>query len=344
MMLADLGGEVVRVERPGRREATTDRHTLRGRTIVTADLKSEDDVVAIRALIREADVLVEGYRPGVMERLGLGPDELLSENPRLVYGRMTGWGQDGPLAARAGHDINYISLTGALHAVGPAERPFPPLNSVGDFGGGSMMLVVGVLGALVERGRTGRGQVIDAAMVDGVSLLVQSLLELRDFDLWNDTRDNNLLDGAAPFYRTYECSDGRFMAVGSIEPQFYALLLEGLGLAGEELPDRDDRANWSALSKVFAERFAEHDRDHWVEVFEDTDACVTPVLTFAEAPEHRHVAARRSLVDVGNGSVVAQRAPRFLDAGSSDSVGVVPGVPVEATLAEVGRAWSRPGG
>ncbi|WP_369255374.1 CaiB/BaiF CoA transferase family protein [Geodermatophilus amargosae] len=342
MMLADLGAEVVRVERPGRREAATDRHTLRGRTVVEADLKSPDDLERVRALAARADVLVEGFRPGVMERLGLGPQVLLPGNPRLVYARMTGWGQDGPLAPRAGHDINYISLTGALHAVGPAERPFPPLNLVGDYGGGSMMLVVGVLGALVERARTGEGQVVDAAMVDGASVLVQALLELRDVGIWNDTRGDNLLDGAAPYYRTYRCADGRFMAVGSIEPQFYALLVQGLGLPLDELPDRDDRANWPELATLFAERFAERDRDHWVAVFEDTDACVTPVLTFAEAPAHRHVAARRSLVDAGDGSVVAVRAPRFVPAAGSGALAAdrfteVP--PREAVLSDVVAAW-----
>lgn len=345
MMLADLGAEVVRVERPGHREAATDRHTLRGRTVVEADLKSAADAERVRGLAARADVLVEGYRPGVMERLGLGPSTLLADNPRLVYARMTGWGQLGPLAARAGHDINYISLTGALHAVGPAERPFPPLNLVGDYGGGSMMLVVGVLGALFERERTGQGQVIDAAMVDGASLLMQALLELRDLGMWHDTRGANLLDGAAPFYRTYECADGRFMAVGAIEPQFYALLVEGLGLSAEELPDRDDPATWPELSKLFAERFAAHGRDHWVGVFEDTDACVTPVLTFAEAPGHRHVAARRSLVDAGNGSVVGQRAPRFLpapgaDADAADSSPDVPSAPSEAALGDVLATWN----
>ena len=338
MMLADLGAEVVRVERPGHREAATDRHTIRGRTVVTADLKSAEERAQVLGLGGAADVLIEGYRPGVMERLGLGPDVLHAQNPRLVYARMTGWGQHGPLATRAGHDINYISLTGALHAVGPVERPFPPLNAVGDYGGGSMMLVVGVLAALLERERTGRGQVVDAAMVDGASLLVQSLLELRDLGMWNDTRGDNLLDGGAPFYRTYECADGRFMAVGAIEPQFYALLVQGLGLELAELPDRDDRRNWPELSKIVAERFLEHDRDHWVEVFEDTDVCVTPVLTFAEAPEHRHVAARRSLVDAGEGSVVAQRAPRFLT-GSAQAVHPVPGAPIEAALADVVSTW-----
>lgn len=349
MMLADLGAEVVRIERPGRREAATDRHTLRGRTVVEADLKTPVDVERVRTLLARADVLVEGYRPGVMERLGLGPAVLLAENPGLVYARMTGWGQEGPLAARAGHDINYISLTGALHAVGPAERPFPPLNLVGDYGGGSMMLVVGVLGALFERERTGQGQIVDAAMVDGASLLVQSLLELRDLGMWSDARGANLLDGAAPFYRTYECADGRFMAVGAIEPQFYALLVGGLGLGAEELPDRDDPATWPALSKLFADRFAERDRDHWAGVFEDTDACVTPVLTFAEAPAHRHVAARRSLVDAGDGSVVGSRAPRFLPAAGgvargADGATEVPGAPSESTLADVVAAWGDPTG
>lgn len=346
MMLADLGAEVVRVERPGPGESATDRHTLRGRTVVEADLKNPDEVRLVRHLASLADVLVEGYRPGVMERLGLGPSILQAGNARLIYTRMTGWGQVGPLAGRAGHDINYISLTGALHAMGPAYRPYPPLNLVGDFGGGSMALVVGVLGALFERERSGTGQIIDAAMVDGVSLLVQSVLELRDVGGWQDVRGVNLLDGAAPYYRTYECADGRFMAVGAIEPQFYAVFVEGLGLRAADLPDRDDPSTWPELSARFAARFLERDRAHWTGVFENTDACVTPVLTFAEAPSHQHISSRHALVDAGGGSVVGGRAPRFhsspgVDGGAADRSTEVPGPPTQVALEVVLASWER---
>lgn len=312
MMLADLGAEVVRVVRPSTPEAeyATTSHVLRGRTTVLADLKDADDVASVRAVVAEADVLIEGFRPGVAERLGLGPDELTGDNPGLVYARMTGWGQSGPMAQRAGHDINYISLTGALDAIGAAEAPVPPLNLVGDYGGGSMFLVTGILAALYERQRSGAGQVVDAAMVDGVSALLQPVHELRAVGMWHDGRADNLLDGGAPFYRTYACSDGRFMAVGAIEPQFYALLLSGLGLDESTLPDQDDRSTWPELTDLLAAAFVEHDRDHWSAVFRDVDACVTPVLTFAEAPTHPHVAARGSLVTSGQ-DVVAASAPRF---------------------------------
>jgi alpha-methylacyl-CoA racemase len=312
MMLSDLGAEVVRVVRPSTPEAeyALTSHTLRGRTTVLADLKSVDDVARVRDLAASADVLMEGFRPGVAERLGLGPDELADVNPRLVYARMTGWGQTGPLAPRAGHDINYISLTGALDAIGPLSGPTPPLNLVGDYGGGSMFLVTGILAALHERQSSGLGQVVDCAMIDGVSALVQPIHELRAMGLWDDGRARNLLDGGAPFYRTYQCSDGLFMAVGAVEPQFYALLLSGLGLDAGSLPDRDDRSTWPALCETIAAAFREHGREHWVSVFEGTDACVTPVLTFSEAPGHAHVAARGALVGSGD-DIIASSAPRF---------------------------------
>lgn len=340
MILADLGAEVVRIVRPGSPPGQrVTQHTLRGRLSIEADLKDPDDVAAVGDLVSRADVLVEGFRPGVLERLGLGPEVLGVRNPGLVFARMTGWGQDGPLARTAGHDINYISLTGALHAIGASEQPMPPLNLVGDYGGGSMFLVAGVLAALLERERTGRGSVVDAAVVDGTSVLLQPLLELRDVDGWNDTRSNNLLDGAAPFYRTYACSDGRFVAVGSIEPQFYALLVDGLGMSIEDLPDRDDPANWPALSDRFAARFAEHSREHWSGAFDGTDACVTPVLTFAEAAEHPHVMARRALVSGAvAGSVVATRAPRFAWVGVEPSVEVA-GPTTEGRLVDAVAAW-----
>jgi len=262
-------------------------------------------------LAGHADVLLEGMRPGVAERLGFGPDECLRRNPALVYGRMTGWGQDGPLAQRAGHDINYISLTGALHAIGrPGERPVPPLNLVGDFGGGSMLLVIGVLSALWEAQRSGQGQVVDAAMVDGSSILVQMVWGLLAHGAWNEERGTNLLDGHAPFYDTYTCSDGRHVAVGAIEPQFYAQLVAGLGIDTSELPEQFDRAHWGDTTKRFAEVFATRTRDEWAEVFAGTDACVTPILSFAEAAAHPHLTARDTIV-TADGVTQASPAPRF---------------------------------
>lgn len=334
MMLADLGAEVVRVVRPGVVEPPGE-HTLRGRTTVTADLKDPHERDRVLELIASADVLVEGFRPGVMERLGLGPDQVHARGERVVYARMTGWGQTGPYAATAGHDINYISVTGALHAIGPAEAPVPPLNLVGDYGGGSMLLVNGVLAALLQRVGTGRGQVVDAAMVDGASVLLAGLLELRPAGEWNDTRGDNILDGAAPYYGTYRCSDGAFMAVGAIEPQFYALLLTGLELDAADLPDRDDRSCWPVLRERFAEVFATRTRTEWTGVFAGTDACVTPVLSFAEAPAHPHVAARGALRVGQGGDVVSGAAPRL---SGGDPVASPPGR--ASTLDDVIAAWS----
>ena len=312
MMLADLGAQVVRVVGPAPPVGGYDvgTHLQRGRTTVRANLKDPAHLAGVRGLAAAADVFLEGYRPGTAERLGLGPQECLALNPRLVYARMTGWGQEGPLARTAGHDINYIALTGALHAMGPAEQPVPPMNLVGDFGGGSMLVLTGILAALWERERSGLGQVVDAAMVDGVSLLSQIILELRSVNMWNDTRAANLLDGGAPFYRSYACAGGGHVAVGAIEPQFYALLLAGLGLSPAELPDRDDPGAWPALEEVLAAAFMARTRDEWAEVFDGTDACVTPVLTFAEAAENTHLAARGTLSGTGQ-HVVAAPAPRF---------------------------------
>ncbi len=315
MVLADLGADVVRVGRPsgGLRlgPAGAVDPTLRGRRLVAANLKEAEGREALLSLVDRADVLLEGLRPGVTERLGVGPDECLARNPRLVYARMTGWGQDGPLAPRAGHDINYISLTGALHAIGRAgERPVPPLNLVGDFGGGSMLLVTGVLAALWEAQRSGHGQVVDAAMVDGASLLVQMVWGMLPTGWWTDERGVNLLDGAAPFYDTYTCADGRFVAVGAIEPQFYRALLEGLGLSPEELPEQMDQSRWPEVKARFAEVFATRTRDEWAGIFAATDACVTPVLAFGEVPAHPHMAARGTVVD-HDGTLQAAPAPRF---------------------------------
>ncbi|HKS51649.1 MAG TPA: CaiB/BaiF CoA-transferase family protein [Pseudonocardiaceae bacterium] len=314
MLLADLGADVVRVERPagGLQFVPSDRdQLLRGRRSIRLDLKDSTDRQTLLALVQRADVLIEGLRPGVAERLGVGPADCQTRNPRLVYARMTGWGQDGPLAERAGHDINYIAVSGVLHAIGSAGgKPVPPLNLVGDFGGGSMFLVMGVLAALWERERSGTGQVVDAAMVDGVSALAQMFWSFRACGLWSDARGTNLLDSGAPFYDTYACSDGRYVAVGALEPQFYAALLDGLGLADAGLPDRSDPATWPVLRQRFAEVIASRSRDEWVAVFDGTDACVAPVLSFAEVPDHPHIAARRTVVTLG-GVPQAAPAPRF---------------------------------
>lgn len=314
MVLADLGAQVVRVDRPGGLQlgdpALADP-TLRGRRRVAADLKSPEGVETVLRLVERADVLVEGYRPGVTERLGVGPDACHARNPALVYARMTGWGQDGPMAQRAGHDINYISLTGALHAIGRAgERPVPPLNLVGDFGGGSMLLVVGVLAALWEAQRSGRGQVVDAAMVDGASVLSQMFWGFLAQGAWTDERDANVLDGHAPFYDTYTCADGRHVAVGPLEPQFYAAFLAGLGIDPADLPAQYDRAGWPVLRARFTELLASRTRDEWAAVFDGTDACVTPVLAFGEVAAHPHLAARGTIVEA-DGVAQAAPAPRF---------------------------------
>jgi alpha-methylacyl-CoA racemase len=315
MILADLGADVVRIDRPsgGLQLGTADvpDPTLRGRRRVAADLKDPAGREIVLRLAEHADVLVEGYRPGVTERLGVGPADCHARNPKLVYARMTGWGQNGPLARRAGHDINYISLTGSLHAIGrKGERPVPPLNLVGDFGGGSMLLVIGVVSALWETQRSGQGQVVDAAMVDGVSVLNQMVWGLLGQKFWADEPDSNLLDGHAPFYDTYTCADGRHVAVGALEPQFYAALLAGLGLADAQLPAQLDRERWPQLRARFVEAFATRSRDEWAAVFADTDACVTPVLAFGEAAAHPHLAARATIVE-RDGVAQAAPAPRF---------------------------------
>ncbi|WP_433276054.1 CaiB/BaiF CoA transferase family protein [Pseudonocardia xinjiangensis] len=315
MILADLGADVVRIDRPsgGLQLGSPDTPdpTLRGRRLVAADLKDDAGRETVLRLVERADVLVEGYRPGVTERLGVGPADCHARNPRLVYARMTGWGQDGPLARHAGHDINYISLTGALHAIGrPGERPVPPLNLVGDFGGGSMLLVIGVLAALWEAERSGRGQVVDAAMVDGASLLSQMVWGFLAQKTWLDEPGVNLLDGGAPFYDTYTCSDGRHVAVGAIEPQFYAALLAGLGLTDAGLPHQFDRERWPETAERFAGIFATRTRDEWAAAFAGTDACVTPVLAFGEVAGHPHIAARRTIVE-NDGVAQAAPAPRF---------------------------------
>nr|WP_271213624.1 CaiB/BaiF CoA-transferase family protein [Rhodococcus wratislaviensis] len=314
MILGDLGADVVRVERPqGGLDVTNGRpdHMLRNRRSVSADLKTAEGRNRVLALVAVADVLIEGFRPGTTERLGLGPEDCAEVNPGLIYARMTGWGQDGPLSARAGHDINYISLTGALHAIGDRDGdPTPPLNLVGDFGGGSMFLLVGILSALFERQRSGSGQVVDAAMVDGASVLMQMMWSMRGAGVWNDERGANLLDGGAPFYDTYPCADGKWIAVGAIEPQFYAQLLQGLGLDPAELPEQNDRDQWPTLRQRLADVIVSRNRDEWAAVFAGTDACVTPVLALDEVAAGEHLAHRGTLIEV-DGVPQAAPAPRF---------------------------------
>jgi crotonobetainyl-CoA:carnitine CoA-transferase CaiB-like acyl-CoA transferase len=317
MVLADLGADVLRVDRPvsrrgqGRVEGPSGGPLQRSRRAVRLDLTDGADRAALLRLVCVADVLVEGFRPGVTERLGIGPEVCLEANPRLVYARLTGWGQDGPMAADAGHDIDYIAIAGALQPIGPAdEPPVPPLNMLADFAGGGMLLVIGVLAALHERERSGLGQVVDAAMLDGAALLTAFVHGMRDEGLWPAPRGHNLLDGGAPFYATYTAADGGYVAIGALEPAFYAALLDGLGLAGEDLPAQYDVSGWPALRARFAEVLAAKPRDDWAAVFAGRDACVVPVLAPDEAPFHPHNAARGVFVDVG-GSVQPAPAPRF---------------------------------
>ncbi|NYG59759.1 alpha-methylacyl-CoA racemase [Nocardioides daedukensis] len=313
MILADLGADVVRVERAAPHAAgdAPEDYLLRSRRIVSADLKDPADVAMVLDLVAEADVLIEGFRPGVTERLGLGPDAALERNPRLVYGRMTGWGQEGPLAHTAGHDINYISLLGILENIGRSgERPVPPLNFIGDYGGGTMFLLLGVLSALFERQASGRGQVIDAAMCDGASVLAQMMWSLRGAGQWSDQRGTNLIDGSKPYYDTYECADGRHMAVGCIEPQFFATMIGLLGLSADELPAQYDEAREAELRDALVATFRTRTMAEWSEVFAGTDACVTPVLTYAEALDNEHLAKRGIHTAIG-GVDQARPAPRF---------------------------------
>jgi alpha-methylacyl-CoA racemase len=292
MILGDLGADVVRIERPGKGPGIQTKGSdflLRSRRSVAANLKSDEDKAMVLGLIAKADVLIEGFRPGVTERLGLGPEDCAAVNDRLIYARMTGWGQTGPRSQQAGHDINYISLNGVLHAVGrKGERPVPPLNLVGDFGGGSMFLLLGILSALWERERSGKGQIVDAAMVDGSSVLAQMMWAFRRMGMWNDERGVNLLDTGAPYYDTYETADGKYVAVGAIEPQFYAELLDKLGLQDADLPDQNDMGRWPELRAALTKAFGAQDREHWAQVFAGSDACVTPVLSFAEVESEPH--------------------------------------------------------
>ncbi|XVV17294.1 CaiB/BaiF CoA transferase family protein [Actinoplanes sp. CA-131856] len=310
MVLADLGADVVRVDRPGGQFPPLGP-LGRGRRTVELDLKTPDGVAELLRLTEHADVFVEGFRPGVAERLGFGPERLAEINDRLVYCRMTGWGQDGPLAARAGHDIDYIAIAGALEPLGRAgERPHAPINLVGDFAGGGMLLAVGVLAALLERSHSGRGQVVDAAMVDGSALLMTFVHGMAAIGQWGPARGENLLDGGAPFYDTYETSDGGFMAVGALEPPFYQALLDGLGLSTADLPHQYDKSGWPVLRSRFAAAFASKSRDEWTTTFAGSDACVAPVLSPFEAPDHPHNAERATFITV-DGVRQPAPAPRF---------------------------------
>jgi alpha-methylacyl-CoA racemase len=338
MILGDLGADVVRIERPGKGPGIPTRgrdQLLRNRRSVAANLKTDDGRELVLRLVAKADVLIEGFRPGVTERLGLGPQDCAAVNDRLIYARMTGWGQSGPRSQQAGHDINYISLNGVLHAVGRAgERPVPPLNLVGDFGGGSMFLLVGVLSALWERERSGKGQVVDAAMVDGASVLAQMMWAFRATGMWSDERGVNLLDTGAPYYDTYTCADGRHVAVGAIEPQFYAEMLARLGLDTADLPDQNDMGRWPELRARLTEAFAAHDRDHWAKVFADSDACVTPVLSFGEVEDEPHNTARGTFYRDGDHLFPAP-APRFSrTAPDTPRPPGVPGADTDAVLAD----------
>ncbi len=316
MLLADLGAHVVRIARPphalGPLEPAETTPLYRGRAdVVVLDLKQPADVETLLGLLDAADVLVEGFRPGVMERLGLGPQVCCERNPALVYARLTGWGQTGPLAQRAGHDLTYLALSGVLGATGPPGGP--PQNpgvTVADLAGGGMLTVIGVLAALAERERSGRGQVVDAAMVDGSALLAAFPIGLRVAGLLTRPPGQNLLDGGAPFYASYACADGEYLAVGPLEPAFYAQFLTGLGLAGEDLPDQYDTAGWPVLRRRFAEVIAQHPRGHWESVFDGTDACVAPVLSPWQAHRHPHAVARDAFVEVAD-VVQPAPAPRF---------------------------------
>ncbi len=316
MLLADMGADVLRINRPGGANigfGVPARFELmhRSRPSIGVDLKSETGVSLVLKLCRKADALFEGNRPGVMEKLGIGPDECMAANPGLVYGRMTGWGQDGPLARTAGHDGNYAAITGAIGAIGGKNGPpAVPLNLVGDFGGGGAYLAIGILAALIETQRSGKGQVVDAAMVDGAASLMTMFYGLHAAGIWEDERESNFLDGAAPFYRPYRTSDDKYIMICAIEKKFFALLLEIAEISIIDTADQFDRAKWSDHIAVFEKAFKTRTRDEWMAVFADTDACVAPVLSIAEAPHHPHVKARQTFVEI-DGVVQPAPAPRF---------------------------------
>lgn len=341
MMLADHGADVLRLVRPGQdgKEPKVDPCDVlaRGRRTVAIDLRQPSQVEAALELIAHADMVVEGFRPGVMERLGLGPDVCLARNPKLVYGRMTGWGQFGPLAHSAGHDINYIAISGALHAIGrPGDAPVPPMNLVGDFGGGGMMLAFGLMAALHESRQSGRGQVIDAAMTDGAALLSSMMFGMKSAGNWKGQRGENLLDGGAPFYDTYACADGKYVAVGAIEPQFYAELRERCGIEDPLFDEQMDAARWPLLKLRLADIFRTRTRAEWCVLLEGSDACFAPVLDWDEAPEHPHNRARGAFVSL-DGVTQPAAAPRF-----SRTPPVEPQSQTVVTLNGVFEQWGSP--
>ncbi|MPW18733.1 conserved hypothetical protein [Paraburkholderia piptadeniae] len=320
MMLADMGAEVIRITRkPGHEKPLIDEASdilNRGRVSLELNLKNARDKEIVHELICKADGLIEGYRPGVMERLGLGPKDCMTLNPGLVFGRVTGWGQDGPLAGRVGHDINYLGLSGALSAIGRKNSgPLPPLNLVADFGGGGMLLTVGMLSALLEKRTSGRGQVVDAAMIDGCALQLAMILSLRNMGTWRNERESNLLDGGAPFYSTYECADGRYMAVGAIEPDFYRVFLRVCGIDDAVMQAQWRRDLWPVQKEIVAKVFLRKTRESWTRLFEEADACVTPVLELDEAPAHEHNRARATY-SVSAAGISPGAAPRFSRTGS----------------------------
>jgi len=331
MMLADMGAEVITLDRVG---ANKNMKSVsgRGRKVVELDLKDKASIAQALDLLSNADVLIEGFRPGVMERLGLGPDVVLARNPRLVYGRMTGWGQTGPLASAAGHDINYISITGALAAIGGKDRPVPPLNLVGDFGGGALYLVVGVLAALVEAGKSGKGQVVDTAMCDGAASLMSMFFDFSAIGRWREERDCNMLDGGAHFYGVYECKDGQFVSIGSIEPQFYALLRKLAGLDDAAYDAQMDAKGWPALKQKLAAVFKSKTRDEWCKIMEGSDVCFAPILTMSEATQHPHMKAREVFI-TRHGIPQPAPAPRFSRTPSTVRE------PVTANLGDIVKAW-----
>jgi alpha-methylacyl-CoA racemase len=310
MLLSDLGADVVRVDRKGSGRASPADVTSRGRRSVALDLKSPDAIEAVLKLLESADGLIEGFRPGVMERLGLGPDVVLKRNPKLVFGRMTGWGQFGPYAKAAGHDMNYIAITGALHAIGTTEKPVPPLNLVGDFGGGALYLAFGLMAGIIHARETGEGQVIDCAMSDGAASLMAMFYGFKGAGIWKDERRSNLLDGGAHFYDTYQCSDGKWISIGSIEPQFYALLLEKTGITDPQFANQMSPDEWPELKAKLADVLSKKTQAEWCAIMDATDICFAPVLTLDEAPNHAHNVARETFVTV-EGVVQPAPAPRF---------------------------------
>ncbi len=336
MLLSDLGADIIRIDRKGAKSGGPTDVTARGRRSVALDLKRPEAVETCLTLLDQADALFEGFRPGVMERLGLGPDVVLARNPKLVYGRMTGWGQTGPLAQAAGHDINYIAISGALHAIGPADRPTPPLNVVGDFGGGSLYLALGLLAGILNARATGQGQVVDCAVAEGAASLMSMFYGLKETGRWKDARGVNALDGGAHFYNPYQCADGTWISLGPIEPQFYALLLDKAGITDPQFKLQMDRTQWPELCDKLAAVIATRSRADWCALLEGTDACFAPVLSMSEAPHHPHNVARQAFVEVA-GVVQPAPAPRF-----SATPGAVQGPPPdvgadnEAALADWG--------